>query len=81
MDEDALRAALSRILPKSQQAKIPRIIEAVHEEIGPYLSIRAVEIPAARVPVETVEIYGLSIAIDANGFAASVGFWETAEAV
>lgn len=38
----------------------------IHEEIS------AVEVLGARVPVETVEVYGLTITLDANGNAVQI---------
>ncbi|WP_371409767.1 hypothetical protein OG423_14275 [Micromonospora zamorensis] len=67
---------LADLLPKSAHTKIPAILsyfgqaEATHE----------VDVVGARVPVETVEAYGLLIGVDANGNAATITFPHGAEA-
>jgi hypothetical protein len=71
MTESEIRTVLLDVLPKSvSQKRIDEIVErlATDETIG------SIGIHGARVPVETVEAYGLAIEVDANGRAAVVHF-------
>ncbi|RLK22673.1 hypothetical protein DER29_0512 [Micromonospora sp. M71_S20] len=74
-EREYARAELAEILPKSAHRHIGRILDT----LGLPEVVRAVDVVGARVPVETVEVYGLSIGLDANGNAATVGFPHGAE--
>ncbi len=71
MDTEYLRENLLDILPKSQHSKIDKIIELVTPE--PW-SVWSVDVGMSRAAIETVEAYGLTIGVDANGDAATVEF-------
>lgn len=73
---EAFRAELEEALPKSiSKASFDKITEAFNRhapDLGAELGVAALVIDGARIPVESVEIYGLNIKIDANGRAALV---------
>lgn len=69
--EDRLR----EILPKTQHKKI----EAIMDACGSALTVSEVAPHKTHAPIETVQAYGLTIGIDANGYAASVEFPDGAE--
>ena len=71
IDLDSFRDELADILPKSQHSKIDRILQLIDPADA---VVYTVEIPASKVGIDTVEVYGLVIAVDANGDAASVEF-------
>lgn len=66
---------LADLLPKSAHTKIPAILSY----FGQAEAASKANIVGSRVPVETVEAYGLSIGVDANGNAATVEFPHGAE--
>lgn len=72
------RDVISNVLPKSwSQAKkddlINKITDALYEEcLLVEDAINVVEVLGAMVTVETVEAYGLTIEVDANGDAVQV---------
>jgi len=70
MDLEDLQEMLTDTLPKSGQKHIPVILNFVAD----MLQVEEVEIHHARVAVETVSVYGLTIALDANGEAVTVEF-------
>lgn len=73
-----LREQIAEILPKSQHHKIDRILDVIDPE--QYL-ISTVEVLRSAVGIETVEAYGLTIKLDANGDAAEITFPYGAEAI
>jgi hypothetical protein len=64
------RKFLLDLLPKSQHVKVDRIVE----EFQAYADaeFHTVEVHGARVVTETIDAYGLSIELDANGNAVTV---------
>lgn len=71
---DDFREFLKNLPGKMSAKSIDAIVEYV-DAAGPADGIvETVELAYARVPVETVEAYGLSIAVDANGNAVTVSF-------
>lgn len=69
------REFLTEKLPKAAHKQIPEILSYFGQVDVP----REVAVVGARVPVEIVEVYGLSIEVDANGNAANVVFPHGAE--
>ncbi len=77
-----MSADMEKVIAKLLPGKLSNWRRAeVAEEIADELTsegllfpdgITAVEVPGARVPVETVDAYGLTIAVDANGNAVRV---------
>lgn len=67
---------LADLLPKSAHTKIPAILSY----FGQAEDVREVDVVGSRVPVETVEAYGLLVGVDANGNAATITFPHGAEA-
>jgi hypothetical protein len=73
------RDVVGAVLPKSwSQSKKDELADEILEaldEAGLLAAdeIEAVGIRGARIPVETVEAYGLVIGVDANGDAAEIG--------
>ncbi|MEV1157749.1 hypothetical protein AB0J27_20355 [Micromonospora chokoriensis] len=63
------RAWLEELLPKAAHKHIPAILANYMPE-----RVEAVDIIGARAVVDTVEAYGLTIEVDANGNAATVRF-------
>lgn len=68
-----LQEFLIETLPKSARKKIFEILEYV-DGLDFGADIGEVTIHGARVPVDRVQIHGLSIGVDANGNAVSVEF-------
>jgi uncharacterized protein with PIN domain len=66
----AFREFLIDLLPKSQQSKVDRIVEEFQSYAD--AEFHTVEVHGARVAVESVDAYGLSIELDANGNAVTV---------
>ncbi|MCX5119239.1 hypothetical protein OG992_18800 [Micromonospora sp. NBC_00362] len=69
------RQFLTETLPKGAHKHIDEIVSWFGYADNP----SELTIPGARVPVEIVEAYGLSIEVDANGNAATVTFPHGAE--
>lgn len=69
------REFLTETLPKGAHKKIDEILSY----FGMVDAVTEVAIVGARVAVETADVYGLSIEVDANGNAATVGFPHGAE--
>lgn len=63
------REWLLDLLPKSAHKHIDAILRKFTPEV-----VHEVEVVGARVQIEQVEAYGLSIGLDANGNAVTVGF-------
>jgi hypothetical protein len=63
------REWLAKLLPKAAHKHIGAILDNFMIE-----AVEAVEILGARVQVEQVEAYGLTIGLDANGNAVTVEF-------
>lgn len=74
MTEPEIRQILLDVLPKNISKK--RIDELVGRLATD--TITTVFVDGAHIPVETVEMYGLQIEVDANGRAAAVHFPDTA---
>ncbi|MEU4164532.1 hypothetical protein [Actinoplanes sp. NPDC026670] len=69
IDIDAFREELAGILPKSQHKKIEPIVALLDDTL-----IYGVAVCRTRVGIETVEAYGLTIVLDANGEATTIDF-------
>lgn len=75
-----LERFLSGLPGKISRKNITAIMEYV--EANPANGVvESVELANARVPVETVSVYGLEIALDASGNAVTVGFPAGAEVI
>lgn len=72
---EGLSTELEKILPKSQHKKIDQILELIDQPE----CVTAVEVNKTHAPIETVELYGLVLGVDANGYAATVSFPDGAE--
>lgn len=71
----AIEAILRHYLPKNQHPKVPKIaLHIAQQYAAPWGMARSVEIRHARITVETAEIYGLAIELDAMGDATAVHF-------
>lgn len=79
-DSERLDSALDKVLAThASQLSADRrtvlaseIIDALDAQGLLAVDVMTVEVPYARVPVETVEAYGLTIELDANGDAVTV---------
>lgn len=71
--EDVIETAFVGVQGVDTDALIDRITDALWDA-GLLLTseVTTVEVRGARVPVETVEAYGLRIRVDANGDAAEI---------
>lgn len=76
-EREYAREVLAETLPKSAHKHIDKILD----RLGVPEATRMVEIVGARVEVEEVDAYGLTIGVDANGNAARVYFPHGAEVV
>lgn len=75
-----IEAILRHYLPKAQHTKVPKIaLHIARQYAAPWGMARSVEIRHARVTVETAEIYGLEIELDAMGEATAVHFPQQVE--
>ena len=72
---DAIEEALGR--SKAMAPKVGAVLDAVAETLYPTLT--GFDVIGARIPIETVEAYGLLIEVDANGRAARVEVPDGAE--
>jgi hypothetical protein len=69
---------IAKLLPgKLSQTRRQEVAESILDELADagYLfldTVSSVEIPGARVTVETIQAYGLTIEIDANGDAGKI---------
>lgn len=66
---DKFGSKKNKILSEADQKRHDKIVEWLSTHVP---RIDTVEVDGARVPIETVEIYGLEIGVDANGNAACV---------
>lgn len=69
---------LKALLPKAQHTKIPKIVALICPEDGVF---HTVETRGTAVGIETVEAYGLTLKLDANGDAAQITFPYGAEVI
>jgi hypothetical protein len=76
VDTKSLHEELAEILPKAQHAKIPAIIRTLVNYEEP---LYTVGVNTTHAGIETVELYGLEIKVDSNGWASEVTFPAGAE--
>lgn len=80
--DDTLEAAvdepLEKAFPRTSKAERDAVVAEIVQRVL-HLPIFEVEVIGARMPVETIEAYGLEIHLDANGRAARVVFPDGAE--
>lgn len=71
---------LRSILPKGAHKHVGSIVEYV-TTMSLYAAVGTAEVNYARVPVESVEAYGLKLRLDASGNAVTVTFPHGAEVI
>ncbi len=81
VDIDDFREFLTDTLAAGEGGEEPKLSDAMQKKVdaivgyvedNDFVDVRTVEVIGARVGVETVEIYGLEITVDANGRAERV---------
>ncbi|WP_047891735.1 hypothetical protein [Micromonospora sp. RV43] len=76
--DDAVREPMQKAFPRVPETKREGVIAEIVQRVL-HLPVFEVEVIGTRMPVETVEAYGLMIEVDANGRAARVVFPDGAE--
>lgn len=74
MSEKAVVEAIRSVYPKISAVKLGELLDVLDEFIPGESEILEVAVNGTHQAIRSVEIYGLSIGVDANGRAATVAF-------
>jgi hypothetical protein len=72
--DERLTDAIRSVNPRISATKLGELLDAIEELMPGEAGIFGVAVEGTRVVVETIEAYGLTIGVDANGRAAEVAF-------